>query len=89
MPASQRAEILSALTCVDYVIVFEEPTPEAALCRLRPDVHCKGLDYAPAGGKPMPEAAIVRACGGRIELVPLVASISTSHLIRRIQRIHD
>ena len=44
VPASQRAEVLAALECVDYVIIFEERTPEAAIARLQPDVHCKGAD---------------------------------------------
>ena len=85
MPVSERAEILSALECVDYVIVFAEPTPEAAIGRLMPDVHCKGADYAPPGGKPMPETAVVESCGGRVEFVPLVPSTSTSELVRRVR----
>jgi phosphoheptose isomerase len=45
MPAAERAALLAALRPVDYVIVFEEDTPETILGRLRPDVHCKGADY--------------------------------------------
>jgi rfaE bifunctional protein nucleotidyltransferase chain/domain len=85
VPVEERAEILGALACVDYVVVFEELTPEAALARLQPEVHCKGADYAPPGGKPIPEARIVQAYGGRIEFLPLFAPSSTSDLVRRVQ----
>jgi rfaE bifunctional protein nucleotidyltransferase chain/domain len=84
VPAPERAEVLSALECVTHTIVFDELTPEAALARLQPDVHCKGADYAPPLGKPIPEAAIVAAYGGRIEFFPLVPGVSTSELARRL-----
>jgi rfaE bifunctional protein nucleotidyltransferase chain/domain len=84
VPAGERAEILSALACVDYVVEFEELTPEAALLRLKPDVHCKGADYAPPGGKPIPEAALVAGYGGRVEFLPFLPARSTSELLRRI-----
>ena len=85
VPSAQRMEVLAALECVDYVVVFDELTPEAALARLRPDVHCKGADYAPPYGKPIPEAPLVASYGGRIEFLPLVPDLSTSELIRRIR----
>ena len=84
VPAAQRVEVLAALECVDYVVVFEELTPVAAIARLQPDIHCKGADYAPPDGKPIPEAPVVAAYGGRIEFLPLVGSLSTSDLVRRI-----
>jgi rfaE bifunctional protein nucleotidyltransferase chain/domain len=87
IPAEERAEIIAALECVDYVIVFDEGTPEAALARLRPDVHCKGADYAPPHGKPIPEAAVVAAYGGRIAFLPLLPSLSTTDLVRRIRQL--
>jgi rfaE bifunctional protein nucleotidyltransferase chain/domain len=85
MPASERAEILAELACVDRVVVFEEDTPEAALARFRPDIHCKGTDYAPPHGKPIPEAALVEGYGGRIVYLPLSPGLSTTELLRRIQ----
>jgi rfaE bifunctional protein nucleotidyltransferase chain/domain len=54
LPAAERAELLAALECVDAVVLFGEDTPSAALERLRPEIHCKGADYAPPGGKPIP-----------------------------------
>jgi rfaE bifunctional protein nucleotidyltransferase chain/domain len=80
-----RAAVLAALECVDYVIVFDEPTPAVALDRLRPDVHCKGADYAPPHGKPVPERAVVEAYGGRVEFLPVTPGLSTTELVRRIR----
>jgi phosphoheptose isomerase len=85
VPASERVQVIAALACVDYVVTFAEVTPETALTRLKPDVHCKGADYAPPCGKPIPEASVVESCGGRVEFLPFVPSISTSDLIRRIR----
>ena len=79
------AEMLAGLACVDFVVVFDEATPEAALTRLKPDLHCKGADYAPPAGKPIPEAAVVQAYGGRVEFLPLVPEHSTSELVRRLR----
>jgi rfaE bifunctional protein nucleotidyltransferase chain/domain len=89
LTAAERLEVLAALECVSHVIVFEEHTPEAALLRLKPDIHCKGADYAPPHGKPVPEAEVVRSYGGRIEYLPFVECVSTSELIRRIRAQED
>ena len=70
---------------VDYVVEFGEATPEAILDRVRPDVHCKGGDYAPPNGKPVPERAVVEAYGGRVEFLPLVPDRSTTDLVARIR----
>ncbi|QEL20969.1 adenylyltransferase/cytidyltransferase family protein [Limnoglobus roseus] len=82
----ERAEMLAAVECVDFVVVFDEPTPEAALAKLQPDVHCKGAEYAPPHGRPVPERAIVEGYGGKIAYLPLVAGVSTTDLIARINR---
>jgi rfaE bifunctional protein nucleotidyltransferase chain/domain len=84
-PLSERVELLAALGSVDYVVSFEEPTPEKVLARLKPDLHCKGADYAPPHGKPIPEAKVVEAYGGRVEYLPLLPGHSTSELVRRIR----
>lgn len=80
----QRAEMLCALECVDFVLIFDQADPIAILRQLQPDVHCKGADYAPPHGKPVPERAIVEACGGRIEFLPLLTGLSTTELLRRL-----
>ena len=82
VPAEQRAEVVAALEPVDYAVIFEEPTPEQALDRLRPEIHAKGADYS---DKPIPERAVVEGYGGRVELLPLVEGISTSELSGRTQ----
>ncbi|HEV3446668.1 MAG TPA: adenylyltransferase/cytidyltransferase family protein [Gemmataceae bacterium] len=85
LPARERALMLAALACVDHVVIFEETTPENALARLQPDIHCKGAEYAPPNGKPVPERGVVASYGGRIEYLPLVAGLSTTDLVRRIR----
>jgi len=82
----ERAIMLAALECVDAVTVFDEATPNAILAALKPDVHCKGAEYAPPHGRPVPEAATVLAYGGRIAYLPLVLGISTTELLSRIHR---
>ena len=85
-PVAERVELLAALDGVDAVVVFDEPTPEAMLAALRPDVHVKGADYAPPHGKPIPEADLVRGYGGRVEFVPLVPGRSSTSTLDRLLR---
>lgn len=89
LPEAERAELVAALACVDHVVVFGEDTPEECLRLLRPDVHCKGADYAPPHGKPVPEAAVVESYGGRVCFLPLADGLSTTELIRRIRALPD
>ena len=81
MPASDRAELVAALRCVDYVIIFPEPTVGPLLDAIRPDVHCKGTDYTEDS---VPERDIVRAYGGRIAIVGDPKDHSTRELLARI-----
>jgi D-beta-D-heptose 7-phosphate kinase/D-beta-D-heptose 1-phosphate adenosyltransferase len=85
LPDEERAELVAGLECVDYVVVFEELTPDRALARLKPDIHCKGADYAPPNGKPIHEAGLVESYGGRVEFLPMVPGTSTSNLVQRIR----
>ncbi|WP_438872226.1 PfkB family carbohydrate kinase [Paractinoplanes rishiriensis] len=75
-----RARLLAALDCVDAVVVFDEPTPEAVLAWLRPDVWVKGGDYAD-GGPGLPEADLVRHWGGAAVVVPYLDGHSTTRTI--------
>ncbi|GIV98511.1 MAG: ADP-heptose synthase [Herpetosiphonaceae bacterium] len=87
VPQDQRAGVLAALRCVDYVTIFDEPTAEALVAALQPDVYVKGGDYTIAegdAGKPLPEAQIVRGYGGRVELIRYLPGLSTTALIERI-----
>ncbi|HZO91332.1 MAG TPA: D-glycero-beta-D-manno-heptose 1-phosphate adenylyltransferase [Chthonomonadaceae bacterium] len=81
VPEDERAELLAALACVDYVTIFEEPTPEALLEVVRPHIHVKGGDYCV---EDMPETAVVRHYGGEVVTVPFVAGRSTTGLVERI-----
>ena len=81
MPATDRAELVAALRCVDYVVVFPEPTVGPLLQALRPDVHCKGTDYTIES---VPERDIVKEYGGRTAIVGDPKDHSTRHLLARI-----
>ena len=77
---ADRARLLEALRCVDAVVVFEDDDPSATLRRLQPDVWVKGGDYAAAD---LPEAPVVEAYGGRVEIVPLLDGRSTTTVLAR------
>jgi rfaE bifunctional protein nucleotidyltransferase chain/domain len=81
LPAADRAELVAALRCVDYVVVFPEPTVTNVLNRLRPDVHCKGTDYTV---DTVPERDVVRAYGGRTAIVGDPKDHSTRDLLAKI-----
>ncbi|MEU4221112.1 PfkB family carbohydrate kinase [Actinoplanes sp. NPDC026623] len=81
---TDRSRLLAALDCVDAVVVFDEPTPEAVLSWLRPDVWVKGGDYAD-GGPHLPEAELVERWGGRTVIVPYLDGRSTTRTIAAAQ----
>jgi len=81
----ERAELLAALGCVDYVTLFDEPTPEMFLSHFRPDIHTKGGDYDIAT---MPETAVMERHGGKIVLLPFTEGRSTTDLAARIAAHH-
>ncbi|WP_327031864.1 PfkB family carbohydrate kinase [Micromonospora ureilytica] len=81
-----RSRLLAALSCVDAVLIFDEPTPAAALSWVRPDVWVKGGDYATGGGDAsatLPEAEVLRRWGGNTVVVPYLDGRSTTDLIVR------
>lgn len=79
----ERAAILAALEAVDYVVVFDEDTPDRLIRALEPDVLVKGEDYA---DKPVVGREVVERRGGRVELAPLVKGVSTTDIVDRILR---
>jgi rfaE bifunctional protein nucleotidyltransferase chain/domain len=81
MRAADRAEVVSAVRGVDYVVLFAEPTVTAVLEAVRPDVHCKGTDYTV---DTVPEREIVRRWGGRTAIVGDPKDHSTRDLLARI-----
>jgi len=83
VPDDQRAEVLAALQTVDYVVIFDEPTPEQIIARLNPDVLVKGEDWAERG---VVGREHVERNGGRVVLVPLVEGCSTTEIVQRIRQ---
>ena len=83
LSASDRAELVAALRCVDYVVIFPEPNVGPLLTALRPDVHCKGTDYTIES---VPERDIVAGYGGRTAIVGDPKDHSTHDLLSRIAR---
>ena len=81
-PETERAEILSALSCVDAAVVFDEDTPAEIIKAIQPDVLVKGADWAEDA---IVGRDIVEARGGRVVRVPLEAGRSTSAIIERIK----
>jgi D-beta-D-heptose 7-phosphate kinase/D-beta-D-heptose 1-phosphate adenosyltransferase len=74
---ADRAKVLSALECVDAVVVFDEDTPAEILDRLRPHIWVKGGDYA---GVEVPEAALLDGWGGQVVTLSYLPGRSTSQL---------
>lgn len=83
LPLDERAELLAMLRVVDGVVPFSESTAHALLDTLRPDIYVKGGDYTP--DNPPPEAALVRAYGGEVQLLRYIPGRSTSDIIRAIR----
>jgi len=81
LAAEARAELVAALRCVDYVVIFPDLTVGPLLEALRPDVHCKGTDYTVES---VPEREIVKAYGGRTAIVGDPKDHSTRDLLARV-----
>jgi rfaE bifunctional protein nucleotidyltransferase chain/domain len=79
---ADRARVLAALGCVDYVVLFNEETPIRLITAIQPDVLVKGADYEE---EQIVGAAEVKAAGGRVERIAFEHSCSTSALIKTIQ----
>jgi rfaE bifunctional protein nucleotidyltransferase chain/domain len=79
-PEHERAEILAALACVDYVTIFDEPTADELLRDLRPNVHAKGTDWR---AEDVPEAPTAREIGARVAIVGDAKTHSSTDLARR------
>ncbi len=78
----ERALVLAALECVDYVVLFDEDEPATLIGEILPDVLVKGEDWAHyVSGR-----EVVEAHGGRVVLAPLVAGRSTTGTIERIRQ---
>jgi rfaE bifunctional protein nucleotidyltransferase chain/domain len=85
VPQAERAQLLSALRCVDYVTIFDATSPVDVLSALAPDVHTKGADYTL---ETLPEAPTLTALGTKIAFIDLVEGRSTSSLIQSILKVY-
>ena len=83
--ADDRAEVLAALACVDFVTVFSEPRATTLLAQVRPHVYVKGGDYRLETLDPE-ERAVLQSVGARIEFVPMVPGRSTTSILERMQQ---
>ena len=82
----ERAALVSALRCVDHVVVFDEPDVTRVLDILRPAIHAKGTDYTEAT---VPEREKVQAYGGQVRITGDSKDHSTKDVIRRIQESYE
>ena len=83
MTLKERAELIGALACVDYVTSFGEPKADKTLELLRPHLQAKGTDYTVDS---VPEAALMRALGGRVVITGDPKDHSTTALIGKVKK---
>jgi len=86
MPESERAEILAALEAVSFVAVFDDPTPQAVIARMLPNILVKGSDWGPTE---IVGRAEVEAAGGQVVSIPVVPGYSTSSIIQAAIKLAD
>lgn len=79
---NDRAEILCALSCVDFVVLFDESSPRDLLDEIKADIHTKGADYSV---ETLPEADVIIKNGGRIEFIEFVEGKSTTNTIMKMK----
>ena len=79
---NDRAEVLSGLKSVDYVVLFDEDSPIDLLLQIKPDVYTKGADYTV---ETLPEAKPIMEAGGRIEFISFVEGKSTTSIIDKMR----
>ena len=82
LPLEDRAGVLAALECIDYIIPFAEDTPKNLIAALLPDVLIKGGDYQPEEIVGREE---VESQGGIVTTIPLIEGQSTTHIIKNIR----
>jgi rfaE bifunctional protein kinase chain/domain/rfaE bifunctional protein nucleotidyltransferase chain/domain len=80
--SADRAAVIAALSCVDYVTIFDTATASPLITQLQPDVYAKGGDYTP---EMLAETAAVEEYGGRVAILDYVAERSTSAVVQRIR----
>lgn len=81
VPEDERALVLDALGCVDFVVIFDSIVPDLLLQDIKPHIHVKGGDYSV---DELPEAKLVKSLGGDVITIGYVRGKSTTNLIRQI-----
>ena len=88
IPEDERAELIAAFGFVDYVVIFHERTAEKILDEIKPQIHVKGNELAV---EDIVEHQVIEDNGGRIELFPIIAGMSSSHTLSKLpgaERVH-
>jgi rfaE bifunctional protein nucleotidyltransferase chain/domain len=80
-PEDQRAEVLAALSMIDYIVLFSEETPYELIKQVQPDVLVKGADWKK-------EDIVGNDLVKDVRIIPFVEGISTSGIIRKIQKLN-
>jgi rfaE bifunctional protein nucleotidyltransferase chain/domain len=80
---NDRAEVMAALECVDYVVIFDEDTPVQYLSQIKPDIHTKGGDYELNS---LPEAKVIMENGGKVEFISFIEGKSTTNIIAKSRK---
>ncbi len=81
LPQDERAKVLAALESVDFVTIFSEDTPAKLISAIIPDVLIKGADWK---GKDVIGSDVVKAHGGKVELIKYLPNLSTTNIIQTV-----
>jgi rfaE bifunctional protein nucleotidyltransferase chain/domain len=84
IPEKERAELVAGLKPVDYVVLFEEETPERIIKAIKPDILAKGADYTV---NEIVGADFVKSYGGKVRRIRLVPGLSTTAIIKKIKKL--
>jgi rfaE bifunctional protein nucleotidyltransferase chain/domain len=85
VPEDERADIMAALESIDYVILFDDPTPQGLIEYLQPDILVKGGDWAEEA---IAGADFVKTAGGRVVTIPLTEGRSTTNIVEKIRHVY-
>lgn len=80
-----RMALLESLSCIDYLVLFEDDTPEELIRAIKPDVLVKGKDWE---GKEVAGGEFVRSCGGEVKFIELEQGLSTTNVINKILTVY-
>jgi D-beta-D-heptose 7-phosphate kinase/D-beta-D-heptose 1-phosphate adenosyltransferase len=86
VPEDERAEVIAALGCVDFVVIFDEPDPQALVDLLRPDVLVKGGDWRE---EDVIGRESVASWGGKVVIIPHKKGLSTTNIVERIKAVYS